>query len=109
MANRRSLATKSVAEPDFDNESASSFVKQIDTPVPANKLGTDTPARKSNHTETPYPVGLVPITVRLRPQIAGALKRASLERELQGEELHTQQEIVSRALEPWLRNEGFLG
>jgi hypothetical protein len=54
------------------------------------------------------PVGLIPVTVRLRPEIAGALKRASLERQLAGEELFTQQEIVEEALEPWLRNEGYL-
>jgi hypothetical protein len=55
-----------------------------------------------------HPVGLIPVTVRLRPEIAGALKRASLERQLAGEELFTQQEIVEQALEPWLRAEGYL-
>jgi hypothetical protein len=54
------------------------------------------------------PVGLIPVTVRLRPGIAGALKRASLERQLAGEEFFTQQEIVEQALEPWLHREGLL-
>lgn len=36
------------------------------------------------------PVATVPVTVRLKPEIAGALKRASLERQLAGEELFTQ-------------------
>jgi hypothetical protein len=54
------------------------------------------------------PVGLIPVTVRLRPEIAGALKRASLERQLAGEELFTQQDIVEQALEPWLYGEGLL-
>lgn len=54
------------------------------------------------------PVGLIPVTVRLRPELAGALKRASLERQLQGDELFTQQELVEQALEPWLRSEGYL-
>ena len=54
------------------------------------------------------PVGLIPVTVRLRPEIAGALKRASLERQLSGEELFTQQDIVEQALEPWLHREGLL-
>ena len=48
------------------------------------------------------------MTVRLRPEIAVALKRASLERQLAGEELFTQQDIVEQALEPWLRQEGLL-
>lgn len=54
------------------------------------------------------PVGLIPVTVRLRPEIAGALKRASLERQLAGEDVFTQQDLVEQALEPWLRDEGYL-
>jgi len=54
------------------------------------------------------PVGLIPVTVRLRPDIAGALKRASLERELDGEDIFTQQDLVENALEPWLKQNGFL-
>ncbi len=55
------------------------------------------------------PTGLIPITVRLQPEIAAGLKRASLERQLYGEDIHTQQDIVETALEPWLRNHGYLG
>ena len=51
----------------------------------------------------------VPLTTRIRGDIAQALKRASLERELQGLEPHTVQEMLEAALEPWLRNEGHLG
>ena len=54
------------------------------------------------------PVGLIPVTVRLRPEIAGALKRASLERQLAGEDVYTQQDLVELALEPWLRSQGYL-
>jgi hypothetical protein len=54
------------------------------------------------------PVGLIPVTVRLRPELAGALKRASLERQLAGEEAFTQQELVEQALEPWLRSLGYV-
>ena len=54
------------------------------------------------------PVGLIPVTVRLRPELAGALKRASLERQLAGEAVFTQQELVEEALEPWLRRCGYL-
>lgn len=54
------------------------------------------------------PVGLIPVTIRLRPEIAGALKRASLERQLAGEETYTQQELVESALEPWLIEEGYI-
>ena len=40
--------------------------------------------------------------VRLRPEIAGALKRASLERQLAAGEFFSQQEIVERAITAWL-------
>lgn len=53
-------------------------------------------------------VGMIPVTVRLTPTIAGALKRASLERQLAGEDMFTQQDIVEQILEPWLREEGYL-
>lgn len=54
------------------------------------------------------PIGLVPVTVRLLPELAGALKRASLERQLNGVSTFTQQEIVQQLLEPWLKKEGYL-
>ena len=49
-----------------------------------------------------------PITVRLRPEIAGALKRASLERQLASAEFFSQQEIVERSLKAWLQQHGHL-
>ena len=58
--------------------------------------------------KTAVPVGLIPVTVRLRPEVAAALKRASLERQLSGAEPNTQQEIVEQALKPWLEKEGVL-
>ena len=51
---------------------------------------------------------LVPVTVRLRPEIASALKRASLERQLNGVATFTQQDIVEEALLPWLQAEGLI-
>ena len=67
----------------------------------------DQPLRRARSSKV-TPVGLIPVTVRLRPEIAGVLKRASLERQLAGEELFTQQDIVVQALEPWLHREGLL-
>ena len=54
------------------------------------------------------PVALVPVTIRLRPELAGALKRASLERQLTGDPVFTQQDMVEEALTPWLKKAGFL-
>lgn len=51
---------------------------------------------------------LVPLTTRLQPVTADALRRAYLEQKLRGRRPDTQQEIVEAALQSWLRKEGFL-
>jgi hypothetical protein len=53
------------------------------------------------------PIGLIPLTIRFRPRIAGALKQAALERELAYKKPFTQQGIAEEALEMWLREAGF--
>jgi hypothetical protein len=76
---------------------------------PASRpLAAESSKRRRTKPSGITPVGLIPVTVRLRPDIAGALKRASLERQLTGDDVFTQQDIVQLALEPWLRCEGFL-
>jgi hypothetical protein len=50
----------------------------------------------------------VPFTTRVRSDIAHALKRASLERQLQSVEPNTVQDILEAALEPWLKTNGYL-
>jgi hypothetical protein len=54
------------------------------------------------------PPGLIPVNVRVRPEIAAALQTGSLERQLQGIEPSSKREIVEQALEPWLRQHGYL-
>jgi len=73
------------------------------------KRSTESLTRSPKIKPTPLqPVGLIPVTIRLRPEIAGALKRASLVRQLNGEEVFTQQELVENALVPWLIDEGYM-
>ena len=131
MAERRSLSTAlSTTIPGVDDELVRSFVTQNqpserpvgETPKPIEPsrslkiesapvpeaMGEKTRPPKRKNGGRFQPIGLIPVTVRLRPEIAGALKRASLERELAGEDLFTQQAIVEEALEPWLNREGFL-
>ena len=130
MAERRSLSTVLNSPiPGVDPQIVRSFVTQRPAIESAAAISTTessenrrseistapdstNPARnaklKSKKGSRFQPVGLIPITVRLRPDIAGALKRASLERELDGEEVFTQQDLVEQALEPWLRREGFI-
>jgi hypothetical protein len=57
---------------------------------------------------TTPPVNRVPFTTRIRDDLAKALKRASLERQLKGVEPNTVQDILESALEPWLRANGHL-
>ena len=50
----------------------------------------------------------VPISTRMRADLAAALKRASLERQLNKIEPNALQDILEQAVEPWLRNNGYL-
>ena len=56
----------------------------------------------------PKMAGRVPITTRARPEIGSALKRASLQRQLDGVEPNSMQDIMEAALENWLRDKGYL-
>ena len=105
MAERRILTTAIHSVPNADPEVVRAFVTQDKTPNPAV---AEPPVTRPPLTAGFHPVGLIPITVRLRPEIAGALKRASLERQLARSEFFSQQEIVERALAAWLRENGCL-
>jgi hypothetical protein len=54
------------------------------------------------------PLGRSPLTTRIRADYATALKRASLERQLNGTTPNTLQEILEEALEPWLKAHGYV-
>jgi hypothetical protein len=58
--------------------------------------------------QTGSSVSRVPLTTRVRSDFATALKRASLERQLEGVYPQTLQDILEQALEPWLRSNGYL-
>lgn len=50
----------------------------------------------------------VPISTRIRLDFAAALKRASLERQLNSVEPNTLQDILEQAIEPWLKSNGYI-
>ncbi|MFO0812087.1 MAG: hypothetical protein U0796_02645 [Gemmatales bacterium] len=50
----------------------------------------------------------ISLTTRLRADLFEALKRASLERQLKKIQPHKVQDILDAALEPWLKQNGFL-
>ena len=125
MTDRRPLSAGFSALPTIDPDTVRAFVTQEPKPNPAAERpaagagvenarprpGVADPIRKPIKKSKPHgvtPVGLIPVTVRLRPDVAGGLKRASLERQLAGEETFTQQDLVEQLLEPWLRDSGFL-
>jgi len=60
------------------------------------------PVEEDKPSVMPSMAGRVPITIRVRPEIGSALKRASLQRQLDGAEPSSMQGIVDQALESWL-------
>lgn len=123
---RRSLTNGMHAIPNADPVAVRQFVKQEQLPpdsadgiapltpefcessprVKANEDETYSQSRRKGTTLAP--VALIPVTVRLHPEIAVGLKRASLERQLAGEEVYTQQELVEQALGRWLKSQGYI-
>jgi hypothetical protein len=57
---------------------------------------------------TSSPFSRVPVSTRIRQEFAAALKRASLERQLNGVEPNTLQDILEQAIEPWLKHNGYI-
>lgn len=56
----------------------------------------------------PQVTGRVPITTRTRPEVASALKKASLQRQMAGVEPCYVQDIMEEALVTWLSAKGYL-
>lgn len=54
-------------------------------------------------------VARTPLSTRLRIDLAEALKRASLQRQLDKVEPSSVTEILEVAIEPWLKEHGYLG
>jgi len=86
--------------------------------IPAKGKVTVRRARSRRQSRGPLPQGegmmlgianlLVPLTTRLQPTTAAALKRAGLEQKLRGESPATVQEIAEEAIQDWLRGSGYL-
>jgi hypothetical protein len=66
------------------------------------------PEAKIENRILPQMTGRIPVTTRCRPEIASALKRASLQRQLAGVEPYYVQDIMEVALETWLREKGYV-
>jgi hypothetical protein len=106
MAERRALieGLKSPI-PTVDQSKEEKFVfgekKAKEEAASENRAPTEVHASVTTHAR-------VPLSTRMREDFAGALKRASLERQLAKVEPNTLQDILEQAVEPWLRANGYL-
>ena len=70
--------------------------------------GSKAGEKTANTPAIPSPLSRVAISTRIRSEYATALKRASLERQLNGVEPNTLQDILDQAIEPWLKSNGYI-
>ena len=70
--------------------------------------GEKAPKDASRPLAAPVTLNRVPLSTRIRGDFATALKRASLERQLDAVEPNTLQDILEQALEPWLKSNGYI-
>ncbi len=98
MSERRKLVEGlKPLQPPVDPQKENAFVY-------GEKATEDEPTRQSASVNLPR----VPLSTRIRGDFAAALKRCSLERQLQKIEPNTLQDILEQAIEPWLRTNGYL-
>jgi hypothetical protein len=97
MVNRRSL-TEGIRPP------ATPVARQVENSfVYGDKAAAPEPARP-----VPPTLSKSPISTRIRGDFAAALKRASLQRQLDSVMPNTLQGILEEALEPWLKSNGYI-
>ncbi len=99
MAERRSLVEGlKTPEPPLDPVKAQEFIygKSSRPPQPAAA-----PASTSTVPGTAF-------STRFRTDYVRALKRASLDRQLKGQEPNSIRDILEQALEPWLKSNGYI-
>jgi hypothetical protein len=104
--NRRPLSTGiNPPAPPVDPDVAKKFIRGEG--VTGDTVGGSATASKQT---VPAVQGLtrVPLSTRIRADFFAALKRASLERQLSNAEPHTLIEILEQAVEPWLKDNGYL-
>jgi hypothetical protein len=101
MADRRTLIDGLKQTPTVDPEIERQFVFR-------NKPAKPAEAKEQTHAKPARSIARTPLSTRVRADLAAALKRASLERELNGAEPYFIGDILDEVLEPWLRNNGYI-
>ena len=109
MGERKSLVAglKTVSSVDAAVEKEFVFKNKAKAhpPTPSQAPAADVREGKG---PTSNPVSRLPLTTRVRADFAAALKKASLQRQLDSVFPNTLQDILEEALEPWLRANGYL-
>lgn len=110
MAERRSLVEGLKPPSIIDRKAEEQFVfsDKAKTDQPAPPPMATSPSTEPRDAKGQGSVTRAPFTTRLRADFAEALKRASLERQLNKQFPNTLQDILEEALEPWLRTNGYL-
>lgn len=101
MAERRSLV-EGIVDQEPPREAIDAFVFGSKAKSPSQ------PAALESSGILPQFLGRVPLTTRVSPEVASAVKRASLTRQLDGKEPFHVQEIMEEALVTWLRSNGYV-
>ena len=104
MTKHRSLIEGLKQTPTVDPKVENAFVFQAKTPTSgegaSQAIAVTSPSSPAS--------SRAPISTRIRADLATALKRASLERQLSGTEPNTLQDILEEAIEPWLKSHGYV-
>ena len=110
MAERRSLVEGIKPAVVIDRKAEEQFVfsNKAKTDQPATPPIAPSPSTEARDARGQGSVTRAPFTTRLRADFAEALKRASLERQLNKQFPNTLQDILEEALEPWLRSNGYI-
>jgi hypothetical protein len=111
VKDRRTLKDGLKPDPEIDPKTARDFVFQ-DKATPSGTAAEPKPATPARLTpgtvNSPAQSARMPLTARILTEKFLALKRASFERQLQGIEPSSMQDIVEEALTPWLKKHGYL-
>jgi hypothetical protein len=65
-------------------------------------------AKEPRKSSQPQQVARAPLSTRIRADYAAALKKASLERQLNNLAPNSLQGILEEAIEPWLKSNGYI-
>jgi hypothetical protein len=104
MAERRTLI-EGIKRPTVDPQREQEFIYGG---KPANSAESPVAPAAASTATTAAPITKAPLSTRIRADYAAALKRASLQRQIDGIEPSTINDMLEQALEPWLKGNGYL-